>query len=115
VGTVVAAPLAAGSMSRSISVKARLLLDERGNPAVFTPGRAVHASVDWEMRGTQATRANKAALMVSVTIGNPGPHDPGDIRRCVALHAPQRSFRLPQSIVAMQCGVAAAALLEAIC
>ena len=86
-----------------------------GNPPKLHLGRIPLVSVDWEIRGNQGTRPNKASLIGSVTINDPGPHDPDDIRRCVALHAPLRCFGEPRAIVAMQCGVAAACLLEAIC
>jgi len=104
-----------GALPTSIKVKARLLLDAGGNPRRAVRGRAPYISVDWEVRGSQATRPNKASLIGSVTVNDAGPHDPADIRRCVALHAPQRVFGEPRAIIAMQCGVAAACLLEAIC
>jgi hypothetical protein len=72
-------------------------------------------SAEWEIIGTSTNTANNAALIRSVTITNPGWHDPADVRRCVALHAPQRVFGEPKAVVAMQCGVAAACLIEAIC
>jgi hypothetical protein len=78
-------------------------------------GGVERVSAEWVIDGTQATPPNIAALIRTVTIMNSGPHDPDDIRRCIALHAPQRVFGEPKAIVAMQCGVAAAALLEAIC
>ena len=115
VGTVEGHLVAPGALPTTMTVKARLFLDAGGNPPSLTLGRAAHVSVDWEVRGNQATRPNKASLISSVTIHNPGPHDPADIRRCVALHAPLRCFGEPRAIVAMQCGVAAACLLEAIC
>ena len=110
-----------GAKPTTIRVKARLVLDAGGNAlksnrdAKAERGGTVLVSVDWEIRGSQATRPNKAALIASVTINDCGPHDSADIRRCVALHAPQRSFGEPRAIIAMQCGVAAACLLEAIC
>jgi hypothetical protein len=88
----------------SISVKARLMAN--GEELV---------SAEWEIIGTSTNTANNAALIRSVTITNPGWHDPADVRRCVALHAPQRVFGEPKAVVAMQCGVAAACLIEAIC
>ncbi|MGH7066212.1 MAG: hypothetical protein ACREEU_00325 [Acetobacteraceae bacterium] len=88
----------------SLTVKARLLV-----------GGEEHVAVEWEVIGTQITTLNKAALIRSVRILNHGPHEPSEIRRCVALHAPQRVFGEPRAIVAMQCGVAAACLIEAIC
>ncbi|MGH7103433.1 MAG: hypothetical protein ACREFJ_13655 [Acetobacteraceae bacterium] len=88
----------------TLAVKARLLV-----------GGEEHAAVEWEVIGTQITTLNKAALIRNVNILNHGPHDSSDIRRCVALHAPQRVFGEPRAIVAMQCGVAAACLIEAIC
>ncbi len=104
-----------GALPTRIRVQSRLLLDAGGNPPTQVLGRTAFISVDWEVMGNQATRANKASLIASVTVRDPGPHDPADIRRCVALHAPQRGFGEPRAIVAMQCGVAAACLLEAIC
>jgi hypothetical protein len=74
-----------------------------------------HARVEWVLIGPKNTTANKAALIKSINITNPGPHNPEDIRRCIALHGPQRSRGEPKAIVAMQCGVAAACLIEAIC
>ncbi|MGH7049061.1 MAG: hypothetical protein ACREFV_05945 [Acetobacteraceae bacterium] len=88
----------------TLAVKARLLVDG-----------AEHVAAAWEVVGTQITTLNKAALIRNVEILNRGPHEATDIRRCVALHAPQRVFGEPRAIVAMQCGVAAACLLEAIC
>jgi hypothetical protein len=115
VGTVEGNLVSPGALPTTIKVKARLLLDAGGNPPTPVRVRAPYISVDWEVSGSQATRPNKASLIGSVTINDPGPHDQADIRRCVALHAPQRSFGEPRAIVAMQCGVAAACLLEAIC
>ena len=103
------------AMPTTLSVKARLLLDAGGNPAKSDTNRSPFVSVDWEVRGSQATRPNKAALIGRVTINDPGPHNPVDIQRCIALHAPERAFGQARAIVAMQCGVAAACLLEAIC
>jgi len=115
VGIVEGELLAPGALPTTLNVKARLLLDAGGNPATYTPGRTPHVSVDWVVYGNQATRANKSSIIQSVTIHDPGPHDPADIRRCVALHAPQRGFGEVRAVIAMQCGVAAACLLEAIC
>jgi hypothetical protein len=115
VGTVEGDLASPGKKPTSIKVKARLLLDQGGDGLTQARGRGVQASVDWEVAGSQATRPNKASLIRSVTIHDPGPHDRDDIRRCVALHAPQRSFGEARAIIAMQCGVAAACLLEAIC
>jgi hypothetical protein len=88
----------------SIVVKAQLSIDGKE-----------HVRVEWEVVGSQITTPNKSALIKTVSIPNPGPHDPNDIRRCIALHAPQRVFGEPRAIIAMQCGVAAACLIEAIC
>ena len=117
IGTVEGCLQQPGSLPTSITVKARLLVDNGGLPAfVENRDRAnPRVSVDWVISGNQATRPNKSSLIHSVTIHQPGPHDPADIRRCIALHAPQRCFGEPRAIVAMQCGVAAAGLLEAIC
>lgn len=115
VGSVQGKLASPGAMPTTIAVKARLLLDPGGNPPAPSFDRTTHVSVDWVIRGNQATRTNKAAMIDTVTIHAPGPHDRGDIRRCVALHAPQRCFGVPRAIVAMQCGVAAACLIEAIC
>jgi hypothetical protein len=87
-----------------LSVKAQLLV--QSEPRV---------SAEWVVIGSQETRPNKAALISNVTISIAGPHAPEDIRRCIALHAPQRALGEPRAIVAMQCGVAVAALIEAIC
>jgi hypothetical protein len=115
VGIVEGELLAPSALPTSLNVKARLLLDDGGNPAAYTPNRTPHVSVDWVVRGNQATRANKSSIIQSVTIHDAGPHDAADIRRCVALHAPQRGFGEVRAVIAMQCGVAAACLLEAIC
>lgn len=72
-------------------------------------------SVSWSVIGSQRTAPNKSALINSIRIIEAGPHHAEDIRRCIALHGPQRIFGEPRAIVAMQCGVAAACLLEAIC
>ena len=69
----------------------------------------------WTVIGSQLTVPNKMAIIKSVEIVDPGPHDREDIRKCIALHAPQRVLGEPRAIVAMQCGVAAACLIEAIC
>lgn len=78
-------------------------------------GDEEHVAVDWEVRGSQITKVNKAALIKRVNVRHAGPHVEADVRRCVALHAPQRVFGEPSAIIAMQCGVAAACLIEAIC
>lgn len=114
VGTVEGDLLPPGGLPTKLHVKARLLLDD-GGPAKLVRARAPYVSVDWEVHGSQATRPNKSSIIGSVKIHDPGPHTPEDIRRCVALHAPQRCFGEPRAIIAMQCGVAAAALIEAIC
>lgn len=115
VGVVEGDLAAPGKMPTSIQVQARLMLDVGGESLNVDPGRSARVSVDWEVHGNQATRPNKAAIISYVKVIDPGPHLPDDIRRCVALHAPQRSFGEARAIVAMQCGVAAACMLEAIC
>ena len=115
VGTVEGQLTPPGALPTGIVVKARLFLDAGGKPMTLAKNRAALVSVDWTVRGNQATRPNKAALIESVTVNEAGPHDPSDLRRCVALHAPQRGSGEARAIVAMQCGVAAACLLEAIC
>lgn len=115
VGTVEGCLAAPGALPTSFKVTAQLLLDAGGNPGTPDPRRKPHVSVEWEVIGNQATRANKSALISSINIIDPGPHDPADIRRCIALHAPARCFGLVRAVVAMQCGVAAACLVEAIC
>lgn len=115
VGTVEGSFNSAGAMPTSFKVRAQLLLDAGGNPGTLRLGRTPYVSVEWEVAGNQATRPNKSALIKSVTVVDPGPHNPEDIRRCIALHAPARCFGLVQAVVAMQCGVAAACLVEAIC
>jgi hypothetical protein len=74
-----------------------------------------HVRAEWAMIGQNLTTPNVAALIKSINITNPGPHNPEDMRRCIALHGPQRAFGEPKALVAMQCGVAAACLIEAIC
>jgi len=100
-----------------VHVTAMLLPDPGGNPlAPVAPGsRSSIVEVEWTVHGNQATRANKGALIKLVKVIKQGPHNPDDIKRCVALHAPQHCFGFSQSVVAMQCGVAAACLVEAIC
>ena len=115
VGTVEGELLSPGALPTSLRVKARLLRDPGDNPSKAAPGRKALVDVEWEVSGSQATRPNKAALIGSIRINDPGPHLADDIRRCVALHAPQRVFGEPRAIVAMQCGVAVASMLEAIC
>jgi hypothetical protein len=88
----------------SISVKARLMA--RSDELV---------SAEWEVIGTVADTVNNSALIRSIRVINAGPHDSGDVRRCIALHAPQCVFGEAVAVVAMQCGVAAACLIEAIC
>jgi hypothetical protein len=88
----------------TLKVDAKLLVE--GNEEV---------AANWVVRGTKLTTPNKAALIGPITISRHGPHQAEDIRRCIALHAPQRVFGEPRAVVAMQCGVAAACLLEAIC
>lgn len=114
VGTVEGELSAPGEQPTRIVVKARLFLDAGGKSLSAIARKAV-VSVDWEVRGNQATRPNKAALIGSVTVNEAGPHEASDLRRCVALHAPQRGSGEARAIVAMQCGVAAACLMEAIC
>lgn len=75
--------------------------------------RRVAAS--WAVVGSQLTVPNKSAMIESVEVTDAGPHHLDDIRRCIALHAPQRALGEPRAIVSMQCGVAAACLIEAIC
>lgn len=98
-----------------LTVAAELRLDEGKARAAPSPQRTAEASASWTVHGSQATRANKLGLIGKVDVTNRGPHDPADIRRCIALHAPDRAFGELRAVVAMQCGVAAAALIEAIC
>lgn len=100
----------------SLRTKAALVRDAGGNPPKddFDVGKP-YVSAEWEVQGSQATRLNKSALIGAVNIIDPGPHDPADMRRCIMLHAPQRCFGEPSAVIAMQCGVAAACLIESIC
>lgn len=82
--------------------------------AALTAGSNELAAANWSILGSQHSHANKAALVRTIEITNPGPHSAEDIRRCIALHAPQR-YGEPRAIVAAQCAVAVAALIEAIC
>lgn len=102
-GTVASSPETGDFVTLAVSTRLRVDGDEE---------RVV---VEWEVSGSQVTKVNKAALIKSVNVRNAGPHLDTDIRRCVALHAPQRVFGEPSAIIAMQCGVAAACLIEAIC
>jgi hypothetical protein len=101
-GTVVGQTMT-GSVE-SLTVAAKLLI--QGNENV---------SVEWAVIGSSETTPNTAALIQKINIVNPGPHDPDDLRRCIALHAPQQVFGEPKAIVAKQCGVAVSCLIEAIC
>ncbi|MEM9104989.1 MAG: hypothetical protein AAGC96_04975, partial [Pseudomonadota bacterium] len=74
-----------------------------------------HAEASWQLIGSQHSLPNKAALIQGVKIVDAGPHDADDIRRCIALHAPQMALGEPRALVSMQCGVAVSALIEAIC
>ncbi|MEX3007984.1 hypothetical protein [Hoeflea sp. TYP-13] len=73
------------------------------------------AEASWQVIGSQHSRPNKAALIRGIKVINSGPHDSDDIRRCIALHAPQVALGEPRALVSMQCGVAVSALIEAIC
>jgi len=83
--------------------------------AKLNVGGSEQVAAEWSVLGSADVQRNGAALIQSINISNPGPHYQDDIRRCIALHAPQRAFGDPGAITAMQCGVAAAALIEAIC
>lgn len=88
----------------TLDVDAKLIV--RGNEQV---------AASWRVIGSQLSEPNKAALIDTIQITNSGPHNSDDIRRCIALHAPQRALGEPNALVSMQCGVAVAALVEAIC
>lgn len=74
-------------------------------------------SASWTVIGPQASvrTPNRACLIKSIEISASGPHDERDIRACIARHAPERALGVPKAIVALQCGVAVACLIEAIC
>lgn len=74
-----------------------------------------HAEASWQLIGSQHSLPNKSALIQNVDVTNAGPHEAEDIRRCIALHAPQMALGEPRALVSMQCGVAVSALIEAIC
>ena len=88
----------------SVTVSARLLVAGKE-----------HVSAEWEVIGSKISTPSKMAMIRSIKIAAPGPHDLNDIRRCIALHAPQRVFGEAKALIAMQCGVAVACLIEAIC
>jgi hypothetical protein len=115
VGTVEGDLRKPGAMPTSIRVAAWLLMDAGKPSAKPKPDREAVVSVEWEVIGNQATRQNKACLIGPIVIHDKGPHDAADLRRCIALHAPQRAFGEARAVIAMQCGIAAACLLEGIC
>ncbi len=88
------------------TMKVRAELTVRGETTV---------AAAWSVIGSQHTVPNKSAMIESVQITKAGPHDMEDMRRCIALHAPQRALGEPRAMVSMQAGVAANCLIEAIC
>jgi hypothetical protein len=95
-----------GSDAAYLAVSAKLVV-----------GGADHAAANWCVLGPASSNIaiNPVAVIDKIDTPLPGPHTAEDIRRCIALHAPQRALGEPQFIVASQCGVAVASLLEAIC
>lgn len=92
--------------SSSLAVAAVLMLGEK---------KAVAAQ--WSVLGPAARldTLNTETMLQSVTVSAKGPHDERDIRACIARHAPLSSFGEPRAVVARQCGVALASLIEAVC
>jgi hypothetical protein len=80
-------------------------------------GAAETVAANWRVLGPDqsVSPGNLAALIDRVQITRPGPHDAADMRRCIALHAPAAAWGEPRGLVAQQCGVAVACLIEAIC
>jgi len=80
-------------------------------------GTTETVAANWRVLGPDQSVAprNLAALIDRVHVTRPGPHDAADMRRCIALHAPAAAWGEPRGLVAQQCGVAVACLIEAIC
>ncbi len=85
--------------------------------AVLALGGKKTVAAQWKVLGPAAglDTLNTEAMMQSVTVSAKGPHDERDIRACIARHAPLSSFGEPRAVVARQCGVALACLIEAVC
>jgi hypothetical protein len=77
----------------------------------------VHVAANWRVSGPapNTTPLNAIAVIDAINVVSAGPHREEDIRRCIALHAPQRVWGEPRVMVAAQCGVAVACLIEAVC
>jgi hypothetical protein len=103
-GSVEGRPYAADSSL--LAVSAALILDGRETVAAR-----------WSVIGPSAsvTAQNNEAMIQDITIAAKGPHDERDIRSCIARHAPLCAWGVPRTVVAAQCGVALACLIEAVC
>ena len=104
IGTVVSE--AGSGTTAYFSVKAKLYV-----------GSTETVAANWRVLGPDQSvpQRNLAALINRVEVTRPGPHDAADMRRCIALHAPAAAWGEPRGLVAQQCGVAVACLIEAIC
>ena len=74
-------------------------------------------AAQWTVIGPNANivAQNNEAMIQDITITAKGPHDERDIRSCIARHAPLYAWGVPRTVVASQCGVALACLVEAVC
>lgn len=90
----------------AFTVKARLYVGDEETVAA-----------KWRVLGPNAhdDTPNRMALIDGVEISEKGPHMAEDMRKCIALHAPQAAWGEPKAVVAQQCGVAVACMIEAIC
>ena len=103
-GSVEGKPISAESSS--LTVDAALVLDGKETVAA-----------QWTVIGPNAgvTTSNNEAMIQSISIRAKGPHDERDIRSCIARHAALNAWGEPKAVIARQCGVALACLIEAVC
>lgn len=97
---------AAGKEAVTLSVAAKLVLGSKDLVAA-----------DWTVLGPKSDLRppNRSCLIKAIKVTESGPHDKRDIRMCIARHAPERAWGEPKTVVASQCAVAVACLVEAIC
>ena len=103
-GSVEGRPHTAGSSL--LTVSAALFVAEKEAVAAQWSVIGPNAGVDAQ---------NNEAMIQDIAITARGPHDERDIRSCIARHAPLLAWGLPRTVVASQCGVALACLVEAVC
>jgi hypothetical protein len=121
VGTVKGEKPGAGS-SAYFAVDAKLYVGDKkatkvaiaANWRVLGP-RPFERGEEAEQQDRKANPGNLMALIDRVEITKSGAHKEDDMRRCIALHAPAAAWGEPKGLVAQQCGVAVAGLIEAIC